>query len=110
MASRLQDPSATTATSDITVAELHRVGRSVPEISPQQVDAVLANIDLVPLSPEQLRAAGLLPGLPAGFPLRTLDAIHLQAALDFGATELLTSDRRQAAAAKALGLAVRVLS
>jgi predicted nucleic acid-binding protein len=36
--------------------------------------------------------------------LRSLDAIHLAAAVDLGATEMLTFDRRLAAAATAVGV------
>ncbi|MCW2674937.1 MAG: hypothetical protein JWP14_3526, partial [Frankiales bacterium] len=62
------------------------------------------------ITPDQLRRAGLLPDQPPGIQLRSLDALHLQAAIDFGATEFVTSDRRQAEAAKALRLKVRYLS
>lgn len=45
---------------------------------------------------------GTLPDLP----LRSLDALHLAAARNAGATEFATSDRTQAEAARALGFAV----
>lgn len=97
------------ASSQIAVTELHRLGTRVPGVSAQHVDAVLDNIDLVTVGEEQLRAAGLLPDLPSGTQLRSLDALHLQAALDFGATEFVTSDRRQAEAASSVGLTVVLL-
>lgn len=97
------------ATSQITVTELHRLGQRCPELTTQDVDAVLDNIDLVALNSEQLRAAGLLPDLPAGVQLRSLDAMHIQAATVFGATEFVTSDARQAKAAKAARLRVTLL-
>lgn len=50
-------------------------------------------------------AGNLLSSLPR-VPLRTLDAIHLVAALETGAETLATCDRVMAAAAKSLGLAV----
>jgi predicted nucleic acid-binding protein len=106
---RVEAPRTIAATSQITVTELHRLGLRVPELTVQQVDAVLGNVDLVMLTAEQLRGAGLLPDLPSGTQLRSLDALHLQAAVDFGATEFVTSDRRQADAAVAVGLHVSLL-
>lgn len=106
---RVEAPATIAATSQITVTELHRLGLRVPELTVQQVDAVLGNVDLVMLTAEQLRGAGLLPDLPSGTQLRSLDALHLQAAVDFGATEFVTSDRRQADAAVAVGLHVSLL-
>lgn len=95
------------ATSQITVTELHRLGGRVPGVSVQHVDAVLAHVDLVLMTPDQARAAGVLAGRHSE--LGSIDAVHRQAALDFGATEFVTSDRRQAAAATDVGLAVTYL-
>lgn len=106
---RVLDAETIAASSEIAVTELHRLGQRVPELSVQDVDAVLDSIDLVVLSLHQLRAAGLLPDLTPGVQLRSLDALHVQAALDFGSTDFLTSDRRQAAAAMATGLKVTTL-
>lgn len=108
--SRYRDATTTVATSDVAVTELHRFAQRVPELAIADVDAVLDNTDLVALTQQQLRSAGLLPDLPSGGQLRALDAIHVQAALDFAATEFLTSDQRQALAAKAAGLKVSLLS
>jgi predicted nucleic acid-binding protein len=49
-----------------------------------------------------LRQAGLLPGAR----LRSLDAIHLAAALSLGAEAVLTYDDRLAEAARGLGMTV----
>lgn len=106
---RLTDDEILAASSQIAVTELHRLGPRVPGLTPQSVDAVLDAIDLIALTPEQLRAAGLLPDLAPGEALRSLDALHLQAALDFGATEFVTSDKRQGKAARAARLAVTLL-
>lgn len=103
------EPGALAATSQITVTELLRLAVRFPELTVEHVDAVLANVDLILLTAAQTRAAGLLPDLPAGTQLRSLDALHLQAALDFGATEFVTSDRRQAEAALGVGLTVTQL-
>lgn len=106
---RILDQGSIVASSEMTVTELHRFAARVPQLSVGQVDAVLDNIDLVTLTREQLRAAGLLPDLAAGTQLRSLDALHIQAALDFGASEFVTSDRRQGEAATGIGLAVVLL-
>ena len=65
---------------------------------------VLSEIDLIALDDALLGAAGALD--IAG--LRSLDAIHVAAASELGEdlTCIVTYDRRMAAAAKALGLAV----
>lgn len=105
----VNDAESLAASSQIAVTELHRLGLRLPEVTVRDVDAVLGHVDLVRLSEEQVRAAGLLPDLPSGAQLRTLDAIHLQASLDLGATEFWTSDRRQAQAADKLGLHVTFL-
>ena len=109
MLKRLADPAELVASSQIAVTELHRTALALPGVSAAEVDAVLDKVSLVALTPDQLRRAGLLPPLPAGAQLRSLDAIHIQAALDIGATEFVTSDKRQAKAAKAAGLTVTVV-
>lgn len=106
---RFHEPGAILASSELTITELHRFALTVPSVSAWEVDQVLGELDLVAITAEQLRRAGLLPHLPAGVQLRSLDAIHVQAALDMGATEFLTSDKRQGKAAKAAGLTVKVL-
>lgn len=109
VAEALRGPDRVTASSALVLTELHRLGQLSAGVSVQDVDDVLDKVDLIPVSPDQLRAAGLLPALAAGTQLRSLDAIHIQAALDFGAVEFLTSDRRQAEAATAARLPVTLL-
>lgn len=53
--------------------------------------------------PDYADAARLIDHLPA-IPLRTLDAIHLSAAIKSGTAEIATADRTMAAAASASGL------
>jgi uncharacterized protein len=62
---------------------------------------LLENIDLIQLDDELLDLAGELEG-----PLRSLDAIHLAAALELGdeLEAVVTYDTRMARAAEALGL------
>jgi predicted nucleic acid-binding protein len=107
--SLVEDDTIVCASSQIAVTELHRMALMVPGLSPHEVDEVLLHLDLIPLDQQQLRRAGLLPHLPAGAQLRSLDALHIQAALDCGATEFITSDRQQGKAAKAAGLSVTLL-
>lgn len=64
---------------------------------------LLDEIDLVQLDDELLDLAGKLEG-----PIRSLDAIHIAAALEFGEAleAVVTYDRQMARAAEALGLSV----
>lgn len=52
-----------------------------------------------------IEAYALIESLP-GVPLRTLDAIHLAIAREIAATALVTSDKVQAQAARAVGFTV----
>ena len=69
-----------------------------------EAQALLAGLAILDADPPLLREAGLLD--PVG--LRSLDAIHLAAALSFGKElgALVTYDLRLAAAAKRRGLQV----
>jgi predicted nucleic acid-binding protein len=69
-----------------------------------EAQALLAGLAILDADPPLLREAGLLD--PAG--MRSLDAIHLAAALSFGKElgALVTYDLRLAAAAKRRGLQV----
>jgi predicted nucleic acid-binding protein len=64
---------------------------------------LLAQLDLVQLDDELLDLAGELAGN-----LRSLDAVHVAAAMEFGdgLEALVTYDKRMARAARALGLPV----
>jgi uncharacterized protein len=63
---------------------------------------ILAGVNLIPLVEALLdRAATLWPEI-----LRSLDAIHLAAALEAGVSDLVTYDRRMEVAAESLGLNV----
>jgi predicted nucleic acid-binding protein len=61
--------------------------------------------DLVPITEPVLRKTAMLfRTLPATFPLRAGDALHLATALDAAETEIWTSDRHLLAAANHFGL------
>ena len=93
--------------SEVSVTELHRAAGwwGVPR---EDVERRLRQLDLVPLSRSQLTAAGLIPDPidPPGTRLRSLDAIHISAALLVESSSVLTYDRNQSRAARANGLAV----
>lgn len=92
------------ATSDLAVTELHRVA-GWHDIDPDVVEDVTSRFDRVPLTAALFRQAGLLPHLPGTY-LRSLDALHIVAALDTSQSAFVTYDSRQAAAAAAVGLRV----
>lgn len=81
--------------------ELRRLGirLSVPQ---EHVTLVLERLDLLMPDDTVFRDAGLLPGSA----LRSLDALHVAAALRWTADAVVTYDERQAAAARAVGLDV----
>ncbi|MGH3778492.1 MAG: PIN domain-containing protein [Pseudonocardiaceae bacterium] len=81
--------------------ELRRLAVRVdlPQVA---VTHLLERFDLVETDRSLYREAGLLPGRH----LRSLDALHLAAALRTSADVMVTYDRRQADAADAAGLPV----
>jgi len=78
--------------------------RSAQRHGVDQVDAtkLLDGVDLYDVPAAWFRQAGLMPGLA----LRSLDAIHLSAALNLGADAMLAYDARLTQAAAAAGLPV----
>ena len=72
------------------------------ELSQTAVTAILDLVDMVELDRDVYRDASLLPGRN----LRSLDALHVAAALRVGADFMITYDTRQAMAAEAAGLPV----
>jgi len=71
-------------------------------IPQEHVTLVLERLDLLVPDDEVFRTAGLLPGTA----LRSLDALHVAAALRWGADAVVTYDERQALAARAVGMEV----
>lgn len=87
--------------SDLLETELRRI--AVREGRDQaKVSAILDGVSLAALDRAIYRSAGLLP-MPY---LRTLDALHLEAAIRLDAGAVLTYDHRLAEAAAAAGLDV----
>ncbi len=87
--------------SSLARAEVARALISLGEDALRRGDDVLARIDLVRINDRVLRAAGAMR--PAE--LRSLDAIHLATAQQFGGElrAVVTYDNRMATAAEALG-------
>ncbi len=91
-------------TSDLARTELVRaVRRLAPEQAPIAVQ-LLESVTVTEVTPAVFRAAGLVEPVA----LRSLDAIHLSAALDLGDDlhAFVTYDDRQTAAATANGISV----
>ena len=87
--------------SDLLEIELRRLAVRLGR--PQgEVTLILRGISLADLNRATLRSASMLP-MPY---LRTLDAIHLQAALDLESDAVLTYDMRLSDAAREVGLEV----
>lgn len=97
----LDQADATLVSSDLLETELRRMavreGRGQVEVS-----AILDGVSLALLDRATYRSAGLLPMSY----LRTLDALHLEAAIRLDADAILTYDHRLAQAASATGLVV----
>ena len=80
--------------------ELRRAAQRAPTLTQIGVTDLLSSISIYELSSSLFAEAGLLPG--AG--LRSLDALHLVAAIRLGVDRVVTYDRRMAEAATELGL------
>ncbi len=83
--------------------ELRRAAHRVESLTQQAVTTLLAGVDLYDVPGSLFREAGVLPGVR----LRSLDALHLAAAVRLGVAGVLTYDRRMTDAAQELGLEVR---
>jgi uncharacterized protein len=96
-------PEADVWSSELLITEVHRAAARLG-VSPGAVDAVLDTVNLLAPTRSTFAAAGQLR--PTG--LRTLDAIHIAAALELthDLDGLVTYDIRQAGGADAAGIAV----
>ena len=97
----LDDTSATLVSSDLLETELRRVAVR-DGLSQTDVTALLDGVALAAVDRAVFRNAGFLPMEM----LRTLDALHLEAAIRLDADAMLTYDHRLALAAEAAGLTV----
>lgn len=99
LASRLDDDAVTPVASFLVETELRRLAVRL-ELPQAAVTAILDGVDLYDLPPGVFREAGLLPGRS----LRSLDALHLAAAIRLETDVLVTYDARLAATAGDVGL------
>ena len=95
-------PDTPLVSSDLARVEVIRATRRINEAALPTAVAVLAALNLVPMTTDLLNAAGVI-GNPG---LRSLDAIHLASATSIGAalTSFVVYDHRLAEAAAAAGL------
>jgi hypothetical protein len=82
--------------------EMRRAAHREPALHQDHVTAFLDGVDLYEMPAALFRQAGLLPG-PR---LRSLDALHLAAAIALDVDTIVTYDVRLAAAAQDVGLEV----
>lgn len=82
--------------------ELRRAAQRGLGITHEHVSDLLDGIDVYEVPASLFREAGLLPGPN----LRSLDALHLAAAVRIGVDHLITYDTRMSESARALGLSV----
>lgn len=95
---------ATFATSVLGQVEVYRglMQQCADDNQIRRSDEVLARIDRVPVSPDVLATARVIPGRS----LRTLDAVHVASAVEAGASEVVTYDKVMVRSAVAMGLHV----
>jgi predicted nucleic acid-binding protein len=82
--------------------ELRRAAQREPELSQELVSELLEAISLYEVPGSLFREAGVLPGAN----LRSLDALHLAAAIRIGVEHLVTYDARMADSARLVGLSI----
>jgi predicted nucleic acid-binding protein len=82
--------------------ELRRAAQREPALTQQDVSDLLDGVDLYEVPSSLFREAGLLPGAN----LRSLDALHLAAAVRIGVERVVTYDLRMIASARLLGVGV----
>lgn len=82
--------------------EMRRAVHRDPALSQDLVSEFLGRLDMYELPVGSFRMAGLYPGTH----LRSLDALHLAAAISIGVDAVLTYDHRMTASARDLGLNV----
>lgn len=97
----LDQTASVLVSSDLLETELRRIAAR-EGLDQADVTRVLDGVALAALDRAVYRSAGFLP-MPC---LRTLDALHLEAAMRLDASSILTFDRRLGEAARSAGLDV----
>ena len=82
--------------------ELRRIAAREPALTQPAVSELLRGVDLYELPPPLFAEAGLLPGAD----VRSLDALHLAAAIRLEVEAVITYDARMVEAATELGMTV----
>ncbi len=82
--------------------EMRRAGQRVPALTQRIVSEFLEGVALYDVPASLFREAALLPGTD----LRSLDALHLAAAIRIGVDRVVTYDSRMSESARALGVEV----
>lgn len=82
--------------------ELRRAAQRRGALTQEMVSQLIERVNLVEVPASLFREAGLLGGLH----LRSLDALHLAAAVRIGADAIVTYDHRMAEASRDLGFTV----
>jgi len=82
--------------------EMRRIAARQPVLTQEAVSGVLDGINLLAMPSSLFREASYLPGTS----LRSLDALHLAAAVSTDVDHLVTYDLRMAESARDLGLSV----
>lgn len=82
--------------------EMRRAAHRSDVLTQRHVTDLLDRMDLYQMTAAMFTQAGLLPGRH----LRSLDALHLAAALEIGVDAVVSYDRRMLSAARDMGLAV----
>jgi predicted nucleic acid-binding protein len=100
LASFLEADGRTPVSSAVVRVELTRAVRLRNPAAAVELHALLAGLEIVPVSDRVLGVAAQL----ADAHLRSLDAIHLASAVSVGADEMLVYDRSLAEAATAAGI------
>lgn len=102
LADELRRRGATLVACLLLETELRRVVAREPALTQRAVTELLRGVELYELPPPLFTEAGLLPG--SG--LRSLDALHLAAAIRLEVESVITYDLRMAEAATSLGMDV----
>ncbi len=102
LARAIDDVSADLVACWLLETELRRAAQREPVLTQANVSTFLDGVDLYEVPASLFREAGLLPGVN----LRSLDALHLAAAVRIGVDHLVTYDVRMSDSARTLGLSV----
>jgi predicted nucleic acid-binding protein len=102
LAGAIVDAQPSLVSAQLLETEMRRASTRRPDLPQATVTRLLDQVDLLEMSGNVFRVAGLLPGAN----LRSLDALHLAAALESGADALVAYDKRMIEAASELGLRV----